>query len=240
MSSSPLECRAELPPDQPYGTLKNAHPSFGWPDACGCRVAVAWGSGVLLLWLLIYGGANWITGLHGYRASLQTQLDSMLPFLPAAVIVYLSLFPMLWLSPLVLRSPDQLRLFARALAIVIVTSGVGLILVPAEPIDAHPTETHAFRTAFQFADRLNLTHNYFPSLHVAMAMTCAVCYGRLVAPHVAIVFWLWAGAIALATLLTRQHYVVDVLVGGALGAAVAIRFANSPLDALPPEQDAPR
>ena len=192
----------------------------------GWRAAIVWGGGVFLLWLVVYCGANWITGLHGYRVTPQTQLDSMLPFVPATAIIYLSLFPMLWLSPFVLRSPARLWKLARALAIVIVTSGIGFILVPAEPIDAISTGTHAFGKVFHFADWINLTHNYFPSLHVAIAVTCAVCYGHSTSPAAAILFWLWAAMIALATLVTRQHYIADVFAGAILGIAVAIYYAR--------------
>jgi membrane-associated phospholipid phosphatase len=34
-------------------------------------------------------------------------------------------------------------------------------------------------------------------------------------------YWLWAAAIAVSTLFTHQHYVADVVTGGALGLLVA-------------------
>jgi membrane-associated phospholipid phosphatase len=36
----------------------------------------------------------------------------------------------------------------------------------------------------------------------------------------------WAGAIAVSTLLTHQHYLADVVTGGALGLVVASRVIS--------------
>jgi membrane-associated phospholipid phosphatase len=179
--------------------------------------------GVFLLWLAIYGGADWITSLHNYRIPLRTRFDSAIPSMPAAAIVYLSLFPMLWLSPFVLRTAGQLRVFALALATVILISGIGFVLVPAEPIDIGSVETDLQGRVFQFADWINLKYNSFPSLHVAMAFLCAASFSCSKSAAIGIFFWLWASMIALSTLLTRQHHIGDVIAGGLLGAMVALR-----------------
>jgi membrane-associated phospholipid phosphatase len=142
--------------------------------------------------------------------------------MPEAAIVYLSLFPMLWLSPFVLRSPVQLRTFATSLAAVIVISGIGFLFVPAEPIAASTIGSSLFGRLFHIADWVNLEHNYFPSLHVGMAIVCAIHYGGSSSRTAAVLFSFWAVAIAIAALLTRQHYIVDVLAGGALGILVAL------------------
>jgi membrane-associated phospholipid phosphatase len=182
--------------------------------------------GVFLLWLAIYGGADWITSLHHYRVPFGTPFDSAIPFVPAAAIVYLSLFPMLWLSPFVLRTPAQLRVFALALTTVILISGIGFVLVPVQPIEVGSVGTDLFRRIFQFADWVNLKYNLFPSLHVAMAIVCAIIFSRSAPTAANIFYWLWAIAIALATLLTRQHYLIDVIAGGLLGAGVAYRLPS--------------
>ena len=179
-------------------------------------------------WVVVYGGANWITGLHSHRVEVQTSLDRALPFMPSAAFFYLSLFPMLWLSPFVLRSAAQLRTFARSLAIVIMISGIGFLLVPAEAMEAPSIGSSPFASLFHFADTINLNHNYFPSLHVGMAIVCAIYYSGSFSRTAALFFSMWALMIALATLLTRQHYVVDVFAGGALGAMVAKRFTFFP------------
>jgi membrane-associated phospholipid phosphatase len=220
-----------LPIVRPHPAPNPAHDSTvarrmksWWPDRQCWRTTAVWGGGVSLLWLLVYGGADWITSLHSHRVMLRTVLDSTIPFMSAAAILYLSLMPMLWLAPFTLRTPAQLRAFASSLAILIVISGMGFLLVPAEAIDEISIESHDFGPLFQLADSINLTHNYFPSLHVGMSVVCAVCYGSAASRKASIVYWLWAAAITMAAVATWQHYVVDAIAGGLLGALVARRL----------------
>src|SRR5262245_51943404 len=84
---------------------------------------------VTCLWFVVYFGADRITSLHKFRASVEAPLDSAIPFLPAGAIFYLSLFPMIWLAPFVLHTPRQLREFARSLGIVILIAGIGFVLL---------------------------------------------------------------------------------------------------------------
>jgi membrane-associated phospholipid phosphatase len=180
----------------------------------------------MIEWVVVYGGASWITGLHDYRVRLHTPLDAQIPFVPLAAVIYLSLFPMLWLSPLVLQTPRRLRSFARALAVLIALSGIGFLALPAESIDETREARHGIGVAFRLADWLNLDHNYLPSLHVGIAVVCAFAYSRNGSRKVGVICWLWAAAIALSTLLTHQHYLADVAAGAALGFLIA-RFVVS-------------
>jgi membrane-associated phospholipid phosphatase len=178
---------------------------------------------VTCLWLIVYGGANWVTGLHHYRVRLWTGADLAIPFVPAAAAIYLSLYPMFWLTPLILHTRDELRSLAKSLAWLIVVSGIGFLLFPGA--DAFPTQSPAGigGTLFSFADRLNMTHNYLPSLHVGMAVVCAYVYSQTCSQRLAAICWLWAAAIAVSTLLTHQHYLADVVTGAALGLIFAAK-----------------
>lgn len=180
---------------------------------------------ITCLWLAVYGGASWITGQHEYRVRLGTRLDSVIPFVPAAAVAYLSLFPMFWLAPLVLRTRDQVISFSKSLAWLIVLSGVAFLLIPSD--EPHPPQHPAgfFGGLHALADHLNLNYNFFPSLHVGMAVVCAWAYGRCAARWLAVCCWLWAAAISLSTLLTHQHYVVDVVAGAALACLISLRQA---------------
>lgn len=206
-------------PGSPSGSIaQNTRPSTSAPLWGYFLGQAAW---VTCLWLAVYGGANWITGLHSYRVGLWTNLDLAIPFVPLAAPVYLSVFPMLWLAPLMLRTRDELHSYAKALGWLIVISGVVFVLLPAESIYTRPVPNGVLGTIFQFADQLNMTHNFFPSLHVGMAATCAYAYSRVSSRRTATIFWLWAAAIAVSTLLIHEHYLADVPTGGLLGIFVA-------------------
>jgi membrane-associated phospholipid phosphatase len=68
--------------------------------------------------------------------------------------------------------------------------------------------------------------NALPSLHVATALFTALWIERLlheIGTPAALrrLNWLWLTLIVYATLATKQHLLLDVLAGGALGAAFA-------------------
>jgi membrane-associated phospholipid phosphatase len=192
-----------------------------------CWATFLWYSFWLTIeWVVVYGGANWIAGLHSYRVRLNLDFERQIPFMPESAVVYLSLFPMLWISPFVLRSPKRLRPFAVALAWLIALSGLGFLLLPSKQVGSLPKVTGVNGAVIRFADLINLTYNYLPSLHVGMAVVCAYAYSRRSPQKLAVFFWLWAAAIALSTLLTYQHYVADVITGAALGLLVATMLAT--------------
>ena len=66
------------------------------------------------------------------------------------------------------------------------------------------------------SDRLNLDYNLVPSLHVALAAVCLQAFweGRSMPVRVALV--LWGLALALSTIFTHQHHVLDVVAGAVL------------------------
>jgi membrane-associated phospholipid phosphatase len=114
-----------------------------------------------------------------------------------------------------------LRIFAKAIAWMIVVAGVGFLALPSEPAHSVPSIDGPIGSIFRFADAINLRYNMLPSLHVAMAMGCAVFYSTHDSGGAKLFWWLWSAAIAVSTLLTHQHHVVDVLTGAALGVGVS-------------------
>lgn len=178
---------------------------------------------VNLVWFVVYSGMSYLTRWHAYRVRLWTEIDMRIPFVPDASLVYLSLFPMLWLSALVLDTRTRLRSFANALTGLILLSGAGFLLFPCDDARAMETNSVTMRPWFRFADQVNLSHNYLPSLHVGMAVVCAYTYSQFAALKMRTIYWCWAIAIGASTLVTHQHYLADVVTGAALGYFVAVR-----------------
>jgi membrane-associated phospholipid phosphatase len=219
--TSPMDVEAPAPPSRGAPAVADRALGLQWPDAACWRTTAIYGAAIFLLWLLVYGGANWVTGLHGRRVALQTSLDAAVPFVPAAAVIYLTVYVMPWIAPFVLHTPARLRELARALALAILLAGIGYLLVPAELIDTGPTNAETVGRLYQLADWINLTHNYFPSLHVGIAVVCAVTFSRYSTRSAGTIYWLWAALIAISTMLTEQHYVLDVVVGAMLGVFAA-------------------
>jgi membrane-associated phospholipid phosphatase len=205
---------------------------FTWPDRDRVAAFVGHGSLLCLLWVVVYGGTSWFTGLHDYRISLGWNEDSYIPFLPETAVIYLSLFPMIWLSLFILPTPADVKQFAVTLACLFVVSGIGFLIFPGRTFSPAEAATEPIQPVFEFADWINLEHNYLPSLHVGMAVVCSYVYGRQLPRRIAFFFWAWAAAIALSTLLTHQHYLADVVAGGIVGWLVgAISYSKMNLSA---------
>ena len=210
-------------------------PVFKIPDRSLRFAFLRYAAWLTCLWLVVYGGANWITGQHDYRVKIWVDLELAMPFWPRFAAVYLSLFPMLWLSPFVLHEEQTLRRFAAALGWLIVASGVGFLLVPASAAYDTPVVVGPSMAVFNLADQLNLDYNMLPSLHVGMSVLCAAAYSRQAGRTATFIFWAWALAICASTLVTHQHHLADVVTGAALGAVFG-RFAGNGT-ATPEAQD---
>jgi hypothetical protein len=64
-----------------------------------------------------------------------------------------------------------------------------------------------------------LDHNAVSSLHVALSCACAAAYAGRCGRIGKALLGTWAAAIALSTLLTHQHHLLDVVTAIALAAA---------------------
>ncbi len=154
-----------------------------------------------------------------------TALDALIPFQPAALYAYLSLWLYVGIAPgLQLRFMELLvyGLWAGALCV----TGLAMFhfwptAVPQVALDV------AGVPGFQMLQGIDATGNACPSMHVAIAMFTVVWIEHLLrsarAPR-----WLralnlgWFLAIAWSTLAIRQHVVLDVLAGALLGLVFAL------------------
>lgn len=154
-----------------------------------------------------------------------TALDRLIPFQSLALIPYLSLWFYLGIAPglmLTLRELVVYGLWATALCL------TGLICFYAWPTTVPPlgfdVSGHA---GFAMLQGVDSTGNACPSLHLATAMFTAIWVEHMFR-HLGIPRGLrllnaaWFMAIAYSTLATKQHVVLDVLAGAALGTVFAL------------------
>jgi membrane-associated phospholipid phosphatase len=173
---------------------------------------------VALLFALVYVSADWITTQHPVRLHLFLPAELSIPLVPAMVVPYATMYVIFGLVPFVLRTREELDRLALALGQVIAAGGLMFILLPAELGYPPPSGGTVWAPLLQVADRINLDYNLVPSLHVALAVACAGAFLPR-APVVArFALGAWVALVALSTLLTHQHHVVDVVAGLALGA----------------------
>ena len=186
----------------------------GWP-----HLRFAWLlSAVNGIWFaVIYGGCDWITAQRGLRVPVHLPIELSIPLLPGAVLAYMSIYALFAAGPFIIRDRREFAALIFGLALAILIGSIGFLLVPSRAAFAPPGELGVWAGLFHFADRLNLDYNMVPSLHVALSVACVAAFARSAAAPGRFALWLWAAAIALSTVLTHQHHVIDVISGWVVG-----------------------
>lgn len=152
-----------------------------------------------------------------------TLLDAAIPFAPAWVWAYASLYALVPLSALLSATRSEVAAFARGLVWLCAPSFLFFALFPS--VGPRPPEAHS-AVELGWLIAIDTPGNAFPSLHAGLTVFCLlharrVCRPSLVPPLRA--FWdpaslAWGAAIAFGALANKQHWVVDLVAGGALGA----------------------
>ena len=154
----------------------------------------------------------------------ETALDRLIPFQPQALIAYLSLWLYVGVGPGLQRDASDLRHYAWWVGLL---CAAGLLVFFFWPTQIPPHRIDVSQTpGFAMLQGVDAAGNACPSMHVAIATFTGLrlqdVWQRIRAPvllralNVA-----WCTAIVLSTLLIKQHVVLDVIAGGALGAAFA-------------------
>ena len=148
-------------------------------------------------------------------------LDRAIPLIPVWALVYGALYLFLILLPIfVVRQEEQIRRTVFAYLLIWITAYVFFAVYPT----AAPRPARVIGEGFAVWGLRALygadpPYNCFPSLHVAHSFVSALACVR-VHRGLGIVATLCAALVALSTLFTKQHYVLDVI-AGALLAVVA-------------------
>jgi membrane-associated phospholipid phosphatase len=198
------------------------------PDRKHLAAFLFLGGMVTSCFCLVYGGTNFLTGLHHYRVRLHLDAELAIPFVPEAVFGYLSIYAVFGMAPFVVRTKQELRRLARTLVLVILIAAICFLVFPGELLFA-PQEPDAWAGLIHFAKEVALSYNLAPSLHVALSVVCLCIYARQAGVVGTGLLWLWAAVIGLSTLLLHQHYLLDVVTGFALALAAVQWSYGRPL-----------
>ena len=149
-----------------------------------------------------------------------TALDRLIGFQPLALPLYLSIWVYVSLPPALLTTRRGLKVYAIDIGLTCLS---GLLVfyfcpntVPVGDID------WALSPTVGLLKNLDAAGNACPSLHVATAAFSCLWIGHLLrrigTPRwVLTLNWMWFVGICYSTLATRQHVVIDVVAGLALG-----------------------
>lgn len=158
--------------------------------------------------------------------------DRLISIQPLALPLYFSLWFYVSLPPALLVTPREVGSYAMGMAGTCLTGLAVFYFWPTVVPDANID--WAQYPDVNFLKSLDASGNACPSLHVTTAVFSSIWLHYLLrrfgAPWWMIVFSVaWCVGIVYSTLATRQHVMVDVLAGvalGALAAALSLRFRS--------------
>ena len=148
---------------------------------------------------------------------LRLPLDDRIPFWPAWVWIYSFLYyPVILYTTWVVQSSREFVYVAVSfLGLLAMQMAFFLIFPVATPeswraVNGERTWSERF---LAFVQRFDARSNSFPSMHTSVAMLTAL----YLSPHVGPAAFAFPVAIGLSCLFTKQHYLVDLPAGAALG-----------------------
>jgi membrane-associated phospholipid phosphatase len=190
-------------------------PFLAWPGWPHLRYAALLSVTNTLWFVLVYAGMDALTARRIFRVPVHFPTELAIPFLPAMTLFYMSIYLLFWMAPFVLRTRREFRALVITLAIAIFCGGIGFLLFPADLAFAPPREEELgiWAALFHFADKLNLTYNLLPSLHVAFAVICVAIFSARAPVVGKVLLWFWAAMVAASTVLIHQHHLLDVATG---------------------------
>jgi hypothetical protein len=208
-----------------------------WPGWPFLRFAWLLSAANAMWFAFVYGGSDWLTAHRSLRIPIHLPIELSIPLIPGAIVIYMSIYVLFLAGPFIVRERHEFAALIGALAAATLIGGVGFLLLPSRAAFAPPADLGVWTSLFHFADRLNLDYNMVPSLHVALAVCCIAVFTRHASRTGCMLLWTWGLAIALSTVLTHQHHIVDAVSGWGVGIATS-RFATRKFRDVEEESDA--
>ena len=180
--------------------------------------AFAVSAGLSVLFLVVYGGCNWITGQRGEVGSFYFQWERAIPFVPFMILPYMSIDLFFVAAPFLCRSERALRIFSRRVMFAIVVSGVCFLLFPLRFAFPRPHADGWLGAIFDWFRGMDAPYNLLPSLHAALMVILADVYLRHTRGFLRAGIIAWFALIAVSPVLTYQHHLIDIAGGFVLAA----------------------
>jgi len=173
-----------------------------------------WGLAAFLFCVALYAVTNAMHGRPPYEL-VPGVIDEAMPLMPATVWVYSSYIIISAAAYMVQSNAESLNRFVYAQLTANVVSAMIFVAWPTTFLRPElPASGGISNAALHFVWLVDEPVNCFPSLHVSSSMLAALMMWRR-GGALRMLFAVWALAIALSTMTTKQHHFFDV-VGGVL------------------------
>ena len=153
-------------------------------------------------------------------------LDRALPLRPEWAPIYWSQWVFSFLPVFIVRGVELRRRTVLAYVTIVIVAYAGFLLYPTlAPRPALVAGDDIFAWSLRQLYDFDPPYNCFPSLHVAYSFLAALT-AWTVHRGLGSVALAWATLIAISTLFTKQHYIIDVIAGIILAAAAYALFLH--------------
>jgi membrane-associated phospholipid phosphatase len=194
--------------------------------------AFATSAALSVLFLVVYGGCNWITARRSDVGLLNFEWERGIPFVPLLIVPYLSIDLFFIAAPFLCRTDRELSIFAKRVTFAILAGGICFLLFPFRFAFPRPHAGGWIGMLFDWFRGMDAPYNLLPSLHVTLCLLLAHTYARHTRGIARIALIIWFVLIGLSAVLTYQHHVLDVA-GGAALAGYCFYFVRDSLPRLP-------
>lgn len=173
---------------------------------------------LVLLSILSFGG-YFFTNKKPFTYSLKTGVDRKIKAVPVFVIPYVLFFPYIIFTFFSLETNFR-NDFALSLILCNLAATAFWYFLPNGVVREVLDGNSFFAKLINFIYKNDGDTNGFPSGHVFVSLICSY-YLALAMPAFAPLYWLTGSVISISTVLTKQHYILDIL-GGVIFATLAI------------------
>lgn len=177
-----------------------------------------------LVFAAVYKFALWYAAGLGNVTSFVFSFEKHIPFLPWTVIPYLSSAAFFVVAFLLIKSKESLRIFLKRVLLMTILAGIFFVFMPLQFSYEKPSvENPILKAGFWLIEGMDDRYNQSPSLHVAFAFAFWTVFRELKSAWRTIAA-LWLSLVALSTLTTFQHHLIDVFTGSILAHFVFLIF----------------
>jgi protein-tyrosine phosphatase len=180
-----------------------------------------------VLFLIAYGGCNWITARRANVGTFYFEWERRIPFVSLFILPYISIDLFFIVAPFLCRTDRELSILAKRIAAAILVAGICFLLFPLRFAFPRPHADGWLGALFDWFRGMDAPYNLLPSLHAAFTLILLDVYFRHTRGFIRVATMTWFVLIALSPVLTYQHHLIDIAGGFVLAGYCFYFFRDS-------------
>jgi rhodanese-related sulfurtransferase len=183
--------------------------------------------GLSVLFLIVYGGCNWIAAHRANVGTFYFEWERTIPFVPFFISPYMSIDLFFLVAPFLCRIDSELSVLAKRIAAAIIIAGICFLFFPFRFAFSPPHVDGWLGAVFDWFRGMDAPYNLLPSLHAAFTLILCDIYFRHTSGFIRLAMMTWFALIALSPVLTYQHHLIDIVGGFVLAGYCFYSFRDT-------------